>query len=276
VAGRLFLVGTPIGNLGDISQRAIDTLREVDFVICEDTRHSGVLLEHLSVHKERVSLPAFAEKDRADRVLERIVGGHSAALVTDAGTPAVSDPGELLVAHALEQGIEVIPIPGPSAVVTALCASGLPTGRFHFLGFLPRQHSDRLAILEEVAALKATLILYESPRRAADTLKDLLSVLGNRRAVIARELTKRHEQFLRGTLEELFGVISVKEPLGEITVLVEGRSGEARWTEAEVVKAIADALASGLKLKELSTQIAKRAGWTGHDVYRLGLQIKRS
>ena len=203
MAGTLYLVATPIGNLGDISSRALETLRSVAFIACEDTRHSRVLLDHFGISRETVSLPAFAEGQRAGRILDRIGAGEDCALVTDAGSPGISDPGEKLVAEALERGITVVPVPGPTALVAALSAFGLPTGRFHFLGFLPRKGPERRAMLEEVAQLSATLVLYESPRRLGETLVDLQEAWGDRRACVARELTKLHEEFARGTLSEL-------------------------------------------------------------------------
>ena len=178
MAGKLYLVATPIGNLGDVSARALETLRAVGFVACEDTRHSRVLLEHFGLSKDTVSLPAFAEGQRAGRILERVEAGEDCALVTDAGSPGISDPGERLVAEALERGLTVVPVPGPTALVAALSASGLPTGRFHFLGFLPRKGPERRAMLDEVAPLSATLVLYESPRRLAETLVDLQEAWG--------------------------------------------------------------------------------------------------
>src|SRR5437868_1859589 len=186
MAGTLYLVATPIGNLGDISSRALDVLRRVAFVACEDTRHSRVLLEHFGLAPETVSLPAFAEGQRAGRILDRITAGEDCALITDAGSPGISDPGERLVAEALERGVSVVPLPGPTALIAALSASGLPTGRFHFLGFLPRKGPERRAMLEEVAQLTATLVLYESPRRLGETLADLLEAWGDRRACVAR------------------------------------------------------------------------------------------
>lgn len=275
MAGTLYLVATPIGNLGDITARALETLRQVSFVACEDTRHSRVLLEHFGISADTVSLPAFAEGQRAGRLLERVEAGEDCALVTDAGSPGISDPGEKLVAEALERGVKVVPVPGPTALVAALSASGLPTGRFHFLGFLPRKGPERQAMLEEVAPLSATLILYESPRRLAETLDDLGDALGERRAVVARELTKVHEEFVRGTLAELAGRYAAEEPRGEVVVLVEGRTGERRWSEEEVLRALEAGLGRGEKLKSLSTELARRAGWSGQDVYRLGLGLKK-
>ncbi|HYO54916.1 16S rRNA (cytidine(1402)-2'-O)-methyltransferase [Archangium sp.] len=273
--GTLYLVATPIGNLGDISTRALETLRAVSFVACEDTRHSRVLLDHFGISADTVSLPAFAEGQRAGRILDRLEAGEDCALVTDAGSPGISDPGEKLVAEAIERGVRVVPVPGPTALVAALSASGLPTGRFHFLGFLPRKGPERQAMLEEVAPLSATLGLYESPRRLAETLADLKDALGDRRAVVARELTKVHEEFVRGTLASLAERYAAGEPRGEVVVLVEGRTGERRWSEEELRRALEEGLGRGEKLKALSTELARRAGWSGQDVYRLGLGLKK-
>ncbi len=275
MAGTLYLVATPIGNLGDMTVRGAEVLRSAGFIVCEDTRHSRVLLDHLGISQELVSLPAFAEGQRAGRILDRIVAGEDAALITDAGSPAISDPGETLVSEALARGVQVVPVPGAAALIAALSASGLPTGRFHFLGFLPRKGPERREILEEVAPLRATLILYESPRRLEETLVHLQETLGGeRRACVARELTKLHETFVRGTLEQLVAQYRGQEVLGEVVVLVEGRTGSRRWSEDEVRSALEKGLAAGEKLKSLSTDVAKRSGWAGQDVYRLGLSVK--
>lgn len=271
MAGILHLVATPIGNLGDLTARAAEVLRAAAFVVCEDTRHSGPWLRSLGVQAPLLSLPAFAEKERVGGILARLEAGEDGALVTDAGSPGISDPGEALVAEAVARGIPVVPVPGPSAVIAALSASGLPSGRFHFLGFLPRSGPDRAAVLDEVAGLRATLVLYESARRLGDTLADLGAALGPRRAVVARELTKVHEEFVRGTLSELAGRYRDAPPLGEVVVLVEGRTEAVRWSEAEVRAALEAGLARGERLKPLSTEVARQAGWTGADVYRLGL-----
>src|ERR687888_219569 len=252
MAGTLYLVATPIGNLGDLTFRAREVLSSVSFVACEDTRRSRVLLDHYGIRKELVSLPAFAEGERAGRILDRVEGGEDCAAITDAGSPGISDPGEKLVAAALS-------------------ASGLPTGRFHFLGFLPRKGPDRRALLEEIASLRATVVLYESPRRLGETLAELAQVLGDRRACVAREITKVHEEFVRGTLAELARAYRDAEVLGEIVVIVEGRAGAERWTEEEVRRALEEGLERGEKRKALATEIARRAGWSGQEVYRLGL-----
>ncbi|HVP59048.1 MAG TPA: 16S rRNA (cytidine(1402)-2'-O)-methyltransferase [Myxococcaceae bacterium] len=270
--GTLHLVATPIGNLGDVTARATEVLRAVAFVVCEDSRHSGPWLRSLGVQAPLVSLPAFDEKGRVGGIIARLEGGEDGALVTDAGSPGISDPGEALVAEAVARGIRVVPVPGPSAVIAALSASGLPSGRFHFLGFLPRSGPDRTAVLDEVAGLRATLVLYEAARRLGETLPDLAAVLGPRRAVIARELTKVHEEFVRGTLSELAERYRDAPPLGEVVILVEGRIEAVRWSEEEVRAALGAGLARGERLKTLSTEVARQAGWTSAEVYRLGLK----
>lgn len=273
MAGTLFLVATPIGNLQDITLRALETLKSVDFVICEDTRHSRGLLSHFGINRPLVSMPAFDEGQRVDELVERLQT-QTAALVTDAGTPAISDPGEKLVAASIARGVSVVPIPGASAVVAALSASGLPTGRFQFVGFLPRKPGDREELLGELSALRATLIFYESPRRLAETLLDLERGLGPRRACVARELTKVHEELVRGTLGELAQRYAQSEPLGEITLLVEGRTAVERWSEERVRAALEARLGQGASLKSASGEIAEAAGWRARDVYRLALDAR--
>jgi 16S rRNA (cytidine1402-2'-O)-methyltransferase len=275
MAGTLHLVATPIENLGDVTARAVEVLRAAAFVVCEDTRHSGPWLRSLGVQAPLLSLPAFAEKERIGGIVARLEAGEDGALVTDAGSPGISDPGEALVAEAVARGIQVVPVPGPSAVIAALSASGLPSGRFHFLGFLPRSGPDRTAVLDEVAGLRATLVLYEAARRLDATLTDLEKALGARRAVVARELTKVHEEFVRGTLTELAARYRDKPPLGEVVLLVEGRSEAVRWTEQEVRAALEAGLGRGERLKSLSTEIARQAGWTSAEVYRLGARQAR-
>lgn len=272
--GRLYLVATPIGNLSDVTLRALEVLKAVRVVACEDTRRSRILLDHFGISTPTVSLPAFAEGERAGALVERLTSGDDVALVTDAGSPAISDPGERLVAEAVAAGVEVVPIPGATALVAALSASGLPTSRFHFLGFLPRQASDARAMLQEVAGLSATLVLYESPRRLGETLALLHAELGDRRACVARELTKLHEAFARGRLGELAARFSEDEVKGEVALVVEGRAQGGRWAEAEVLAALEAGLGRGERLKALSREVAQAGGWAGPEVYRLGLGLK--
>ncbi len=272
--GTLYLVATPIGNLKDLTPRALEVLQAAAFVICEDTRHSGTLLSAHGVKKPLVSLPAFDEAARAAALAERIAAGEDAALVTDAGTPAISDPGERLVAEAIARGVRVVPVPGPSALIAALSASGLPTGRFHFLGFLPRQRSEAEAMLAEVRGLRATLVLYESPQRLGETLQLLERELPGRRGCVARELTKLHEELVRGTLAELAARFSAQPALGEIAIVVEGFTGDARWSDDRLRAALEEGLTHGHRLKELSKELARSAGWSASDVYELGLKLK--
>ena len=274
MAGRLHVVATPIGNLKDLTFRAVEVLKSVAFIVCEDTRQSRKLLDAYGISAAVMSLPAFAEGERAGAIVKRLQGGDDGALISDAGTPAISDPGEKLVSEALAAGVEVIPIPGASAVITALCAAGLPTGRFHFLGFLPRQVSEARAMVGEVAALSATLVLYEAPGRTVETLKLLHELLGDRRCAVARELTKMHETFERGLLSEVATRLQVSEVLGEIVVLVEGRPAELKWSEGQVLEALKAAVARGERMKLAAGDVAKSAGWSSSDVYKLGLTLK--
>lgn len=270
----LYLVATPIGNLGDITARAVEVLRSVEVIACEDTRHSRILLDANGISTPTTSLPAFAEGERAERLVERLKSGASIALISDAGSPAISDPGERLVAECVAAGLAIVPIPGPSAVIAALSASGLPTSRFHFLGFLPRQTGEARAMLDEVAGLSATLVLYESPRRVVETLALLREALGDRRACVARELTKRHETFVRGTLSSVRDVMSAGEVLGEIAIVVEGRQLAARWSEDEVRTALVNALGRGERLKAVCTEVAKASGWSSQELYRIGVSLR--
>ncbi|MCA2978385.1 MAG: 16S rRNA (cytidine(1402)-2'-O)-methyltransferase [Myxococcaceae bacterium] len=270
----LYLVATPIGNLGDVTARALEVLRGVDLIACEDTRHSRVLLDAHGISTPTTSLPAFAEGARADALVARLAGGASIALISDAGSPAISDPGERLVAECRDAGLPVVPIPGPSAVIAALSASGLPTSRFHFLGFLPRTASDARAMLDEVSGLSATVVLFESPRRLVDTLALLQEALGDRPACVARELTKRHEAFSRGALSALEAAFSAREVLGEVVIVVRGREAATRWSEAELLAALDAGLARGERLKPLSTELARASGWSSQDVYRRGIARK--
>ena len=271
--GTLYLVGTPIGNLDDASPRAIETLRKVQLVACEDTRRTRILLDRFGIGTPTTSLPAFDEERRARRIVERLRAGDDVALVTDAGMPGISDPGEALVRLAVEEGIEVVPIPGPNAALAALAASGLPTSRFAFFGFLPRKAKARREAIAQIAAFPGTCILYESPRRLSETLADLRDALGDRRACVARELTKMHEEIARGRLSELAERFS-GEVLGEVTIVVEGRPAEV---EAEPVAdpeaLLRSRLAAGASVKDAAREVAEALGLPRKDVYRRALEL---
>jgi 16S rRNA (cytidine1402-2'-O)-methyltransferase len=218
--GQLFVVATPIGNLEDISLRALRILKEVDLIACEDTRQTLKLLSHFDIQKRLVSYHEHNEITRAAEIVIELEQGAKVALVSDAGTPAISDPGSRLVSLCLRHNITVVPIPGPSAFVAALAASGLPVEEFVFVGFLPSRQSQRRKALRTLATENRTLVFYEAPHRVLDTLEDALEILGNRPAVIARELTKLYEEFLRGHLDTLLADIRRKAPRGEITLLI--------------------------------------------------------
>src|SRR5437870_8859122 len=223
--GTLYIVATPIGNLEDITHRALRVLREVAVIACEDTRRTRALLNHYGIKTRTISYHEHNERERGAELAKLLEAGKSVAIVSDAGTPLISDPGFRIVNTAIERGIMVVPIPGPTAFVAALVASGLPSDQFFFAGFLPARANARRAHLEDLAAIPATLVFYEAPHRIAATLKDALNVLGNRRAVVARELTKLHEEIVRGRLSELAKRFSQSTATrGEIVLLISGAS----------------------------------------------------
>ncbi len=220
-AGKLFVVATPIGNLSDITLRAIETLKSVDFIAAEDTRTSSVLLKHFGISKPMMSFHSHSGPGRTGEIVKKVLDGSNAALITDAGTPGISDPGYALVRDAVESGVQVIPIPGATAFVTALSASGLRTDRFLFEGFLPLK-KGRQTKLRFLSTETRTIILYESPHRIEKTLNELQTYFGDRRCVVGRELTKIHESFYRGTLSQILNLIGPSEKRGEFVIIVEG------------------------------------------------------
>ncbi|MCP2518930.1 16S rRNA (cytidine(1402)-2'-O)-methyltransferase [Candidatus Aminicenantes bacterium AC-708-M15] len=222
-AGKLFIVATPIGNLEDITIRALKILREVSFIACEDTRHTIKLLNKYKIKKRLISYYQPKEEKKIPYILSLLEKGENGALVSDAGTPGISDPGYKLIVRALEKNIEVVPIPGPTALITGLCASGLPTDRFLFIGFPPRKKSALDKLLDSLKEEKGTLIFYQSAKRLSSFLERLYQILGNREIVIARELTKIHEEFLRGRIEDITLNLKDKILKGEIVVLVKGK-----------------------------------------------------
>src|SRR5882762_7308054 len=230
MSGTLYIVATPIGNLEDITQRALRVLGEVDIVACEDTRRTRVLLNHFGIKTKTISYHEHNERERAEEVCKLLLSGKNVALVSDAGTPLINDPGFRLTSAAIELNLPIVPIPGPSAFVSALVASGLPSEQFFFAGFLPARANARRAKLEELNAIPATLVFYEAPHRIAATLEDALDVLGNRQAAVARELTKIHEEITRGSLRELSQrlVTGSLAARGEMVLLISGAAvGEA-------------------------------------------------
>ena len=221
--GILYIVSTPIGNLDDITLRALKTLRNVDLIAAEDTRRTRKLLSHFDIHTPLVSYFEGNELRRLDKLLSHLRGGKEIALVSDAGTPGISDPGYRLIHHAIENGISVIPIPGPSAVIAALSISGLPTDSFTFIGFLPRKGGKRRKLLEKLRDLDETSILYESPYRLAATLEDVLGACGDRKIVVTRELTKAFEEVIRGRISDVIDTLRGRTIRGEITIVLAGK-----------------------------------------------------
>jgi len=222
-AGKLYLVPTPIGNIGDITQRALDILKQVDLVACEDTRHSGMLLQRLGLKKKLMSYHDFNESRRAKQLLTKIGHGMTVAVITDAGSPGISDPAFRIVRAAIAGKIDVIPLPGATAIIPALTASGLPTDRFFFEGFLPHKLTARRKRLEKLKELAHTLVFYESPHRVQKSLDDMLEVFGDRKACLAREISKRYEQFLRGKISGILDTITQKHVKGEVVLVVSGK-----------------------------------------------------
>ncbi len=275
--GVLYVVATPIGNMEDITDRALRVLGDVDLIAAEDTRTVGLFLSRLGLHKRLISYFEGNEAKRTPDLIERIQAGLDIALVCEAGTPAISDPGARLVTAAVAADIRVVPIPGPSAAVTALSASGLSTDHFYFEGFLPKAHSKRMRRLEALRELDATLIFYESPKRTARTLADMLEVLGpDRRAVLARELTKLHEEFIRGTLADLSEMAQQTQLRGEIVILVEG-SAEGAYDGRladDIDERISRQLASGIQPGHIARALASELGIGRRSIYQRALELQ--
>jgi len=272
----LHVVSTPIGNLGDITFRAVEVLRAADVVLAEDTRRTGVLLRHYGVEARMVSAHEHNEASRAATVVEMLREGKEVALVTDAGTPLLSDPGARIVREVVEAGFEVVPIPGASALLAALVASGIAAERFTFYGFVARRGKNRAEVLEEIARLAHAAVLYESPNRTAELVRDLAAACGpQRRVAVARELTKLHEEFFRGTLEEAALRFEEREVRGEIVVVVEGRpqeevEEEAAETDALAGRSLAEALlAQGLAPSAVAKELRRKLGITRNEAYRI-------
>ena len=268
VTGTLYVVATPIGNLEDLSFRAVRTLREADLIACEDTRQTRKLLEHYGIQKPLVSYHEHNERARAAELIGELEAGRSVALVSDAGTPLIADPGYRLVAQARERGIPVSPIPGPSSILTAMSASGLPTDSFLFCGFLPAKAGQRRKALEASAGSEATLVYFETPHRVLDALEDIAQVLGDRPVVLARELTKIHEEFLQGTAAELRDVLAKRPAVkGEIVLMIGKGEGTAQ-DERTIEQAVAELIAQGTPRMEALKTVARRRGISKREVYK--------
>lgn len=270
MAGKLFVVGTPIGNLSDFSPRAIETLASVDFIAAEDTRVTLKLLNHFEIKKSMVSYFEHNRRERGEMILERIRNGENCAIVTDAGMPAISDPGEDLVDLCLSEGIKVESVPGPTAFATAVAVSGLPSGRFTFEGFLSVNKPSRKEHLESVVNERRTMVFYEAPHKLCATLRDLYKYLGDRRIALIKELTKIHETVERTTLKEASEKYSNETPKGEFVIVIEGSSAPKteEMTLEDAVKLAKKLVESGMAVNEASKEIAKETKFKKGDIYK--------
>jgi 16S rRNA (cytidine1402-2'-O)-methyltransferase len=267
VKGALYIVSTPIGNLEDITLRALRILKEVDLIAAEDTRHSLKLLNHYGITKPLISYWGEKEKVRSDEVIQRLNSGKSVALISDAGTPGISDPGNVLIRKAIEEGIDVVPIPGPSAFVSALSISGFSTEEFVFIGFLPAKPSQRTKVLKELSFEKRTLVIYEAPHRIQETAGDISEIFGMRRAVIVKELTKLYEEIFRGDISEIAGRLEDSKIAGEYVIVIEGRQDEKSHNIDDAMREIKLLMKRGLGRKEAVRQIAEEYGLSKKELY---------
>lgn len=275
MAGKLYLCATPIGNLEDMTYRVVRTLGEVDLIAAEDTRNSIKLLNHFEIKTPMTSYHEYNKIEKGKKLVEKLQEGKSIALITDAGTPGISDPGEELVKMCYEAGIEVTSLPGAAACITALTLSGLSTRRFAFEAFLPTDKKEKQAVLKELEDETRTIILYEAPHRLVRTLQELLDSLGNRRITICRELTKKHETAFQTTLKEAVSYYEINEPKGECVLVLEGKSREeikaeeiARWEEMSIEEHMDYYLNQGIAKKEAMKMVAKDRGIGKRDVYQ--------
>lgn len=269
--GTLYLVATPIGNLNEVSSRTLDILKNVEVIACEDTRNTRKLLSHFDIHTKMMTYHNFNEKEESSKLIEILLSGKDIALVSDAGYPLISDPGYVLVNDVIDNGINIVTISGPSAGLNALVASGLETNHYLFYGFLNSKDSACKKELESLKEFPYTMIFYEAPHRITKTLKNMYEVLGDRKAVVARELTKLHEEYTRGSLSSLQGL----EVKGEIVVLIEGYKKEKEDIDMnDLVKEVKKLVSSGLKVKEATKQIAEEYKISKNDLYNLYIKEK--
>lgn len=275
MAGVLYIVATPIGNLEDISLRALRILKEVDLIAAEDTRHTHHLLSHYGIETALTSYHEHNERRKTPVLIERLRRGANIALVTDAGTPVISDPGYRLVTAAIDAAIKVTPIPGASAVTAVVAASGLPPDRFAFEGFLPGSKKERRARLLALKDDTRTLVFYEAPHRIKESLSDLGEILGDREVVVAREVTKLHEEFRRGSASELAAQLGNQEVRGEITLAVSGSSGAAAVSQATLESEIRRLRGAGMHVKAIAGSLAQQYGCSKKSVYRLALELDK-
>ena len=278
--GKLYLVPTPIGNLKDITLRALEVLKFVDIVAAEDTRQTLKLLNHFEIKKSLMSYHKHNEQEKSEDIIELLKEGHNIAIVTDAGTPGISDPGAVIVKKCINENIDFEVLPGATAITTALVYSGLDTTRFLFRGFIPRENKERKILLNEIKDVKESIILYESPYRVVSTLETLLEYLGNRNIAICRELTKLHEEIKRGKIDELIDYFKNTAPKGEFVLVIEGkqqehidRENKEKWENLSIKDHILNVMESGISKKEAIKYVAKERGLSKNEVYKYAIDI---
>ena len=274
MSGTLYIVATPIGNLEDITLRALRILKEVDLIAAEDTRHTQILLHHFGIRTPLTSYHEHNERTKARQLIGRLKQGESVALVSDAGTPAISDPGFRLIAEAVEAEVSIVPLPGASALTAVLSAGGLPTDRFAFEGFLPAKQKERREKLQALRAETRTLVFYEAPHRLKETLADMQAILGDREIVLGREVSKVHEEFLRGSVSELVHQLGDRKILGELTLVIKGSAGESEVSEDRLKAEIRKLRNGGLRVKEIAEIMGERYSIGKRELYRLALDIE--
>ena len=282
MSGKLYLCATPIGNLEDITLRVLRILKEVDLIAAEDTRNSIKLLNHFDIKTPMTSYHEYNKIEKAYTLIEKMRSGLNVALITDAGTPGISDPGEELAAMCCDAGIEVTSLPGPSACITALTLSGLPTRRFAFEAFLPSDKKERKSVLEELKDETRTIVLYEAPHHLVGTLQELRETLGNRKMTLCRELTKKHETAFRSTIDDVLDFYRQEKPLGECVLVIEGKSRQAiqeenraSWEEISIEAHMAMYENQGISRKESMKMVAKDRGVAKRDIYQYLLENKQ-
>jgi 16S rRNA (cytidine1402-2'-O)-methyltransferase len=267
VKGILYIVATPIGNLDDITLRALKVLNEVDVIAAEDTRHSRKLLNHYEISKPLISYWGGKEKTKAEEVISRLDSGQSVALISDAGTPGISDPGMVLVMKAVEKGIFIVPVPGPTACIAALSLSGFSTDEFLFMGFLPPKQSQRMKVLQELSLEKRTLVLYEAPHRILQSVTDMEEVFGERRAVLIKEMTKLFEEIVRGDLSEIRDYLEQSKINGEYVVVLEGRQKDRRFNIEDALEEVRALMKKGLSRKDAVRRIGEEYRVSKKELY---------
>lgn len=272
--GTLYVVSTPIGNLEDITHRAIRILKEVDVIAAEDTRYTLKLLNYYGISKPLISYWGEKEKAKAEEVIGRLSIGNSVALVSDAGTPGISDPGSVLIKRAIEEDIQVVPVPGPTALIAALTISGFSTEEFVFCGFLPAKQSQRRKFLEELSLERRTVVIYESPHRVLESMGEIADIFGGRRMLLVREITKLHEEVLRGTVSWVFASLGESKIAGEYVLVIEGRQeGEGGHREEDAIKEIKSLMRKGLGRKEAVKRVAEQYGLSRKELYDKSLEV---